>query len=648
MFDRFRQGLYLQTLSIIACVAMLSQLPTNAQAGTSDPTAPWREHSHTTPWVIPIGIKEYNPNPTMATREDWAQLGWDTFIAMNWPKLEAQGANPGQPDPNGDIVTSYNSPANYPNATWWSYNQKYQLFYRFKPGVKNTHAMLNPGQWDNPLSPKNMHNGYEIIGDFSKGGSLSNRLKDQLDQSLIESPLIDRSGNLVFYQIFINQSLWEYTVRSEYFDATTQINDVKNSVFIGLPKCACPTDVNGGLWYDNLPTYAKQGAMSVKVAWKQLSGSEADSGRYYTREVYYENNTADPTDICPGESEAPITVGLVGLHILRLTPFTGATWFWSSFEHIDNVKGSDGPDGTHYDANFNNIDCANAASGYTRRGTCTDAVTNIATDPWLTAYPPLPANVPANYPDGLCGPQDLSSSSQIFRIQETQTNLDSDPISTMNNKYQTALQGTPWQYYQQVNTTQPANYTSDTPAGQVSFVPPNAPGDQGPDPYGNSKINASYMTNTSMESYSQYNFLNASDGMEVAPVSNLTDRRAMNCVTCHSVSAPVGAKRITASPGTTPDPTWITTYDAKGHVIRLGPPEEASKQVFTFLLMGAAQSCPADINHDATVDIDDLMLMVNSWGDCQSDYCNHDVNQDGAADIHDLLIVIGDWGGCSD
>ena len=159
-------------------------------------------------------------------------------------------------------------------------------------------------------------------------------------------------------------------------------------------------------WYGNLPDYAQQGAMSVKVAWKQLDETEIDSGRYYTREAYYENNTLDPTDFCSGETGEPITVGLVGMHILRLTPTTGTTWFWSSFEHVDNVTGPN--------ASFN-AGCAAATSGYTRRGTCTDAVPDIETDPWLPEYPPLnPAEVdingnPINYPDGLCGPQDSSS-----------------------------------------------------------------------------------------------------------------------------------------------------------------------------------------------------------------------------------------------
>ena len=47
---------------------------------------------------------------------------------------------------------------------------------------------------------------------------------------------------------------------------------------------------------------------------KQLTDDEIDSGRYYTREVYYENNTDDLDNICGDPDNAPITVGLVGMH----------------------------------------------------------------------------------------------------------------------------------------------------------------------------------------------------------------------------------------------------------------------------------------------------------------------------------------------
>ena len=294
MSDQFGRGIYLQAFLAIACVAVVSQLPPSAEAGTSDPP-PW---GTTQPWIMPQAIYD-DTTSVPPTAEDWLRFGWDTFIAMNWPHLE--GGNPGQPDSSRDIVTSYNSPANFPDTAWWTYNGKFQLFYNYpSDGQQPTHAELNPGDWDTPLSTKPMANGHQVFGNFAMSGSLSNRLRDQLDEAFIDAPLIDRNGNFVFYQIFVNQSFWQYAINTGYFDGTWQNKDVKDGTFVGMPKYGNSKDESGtgGPWYGNLPDYARQGAMSVKVAWKQLDETEIDSGRYYTREVYYENNTLDPNDFC--------------------------------------------------------------------------------------------------------------------------------------------------------------------------------------------------------------------------------------------------------------------------------------------------------------------------------------------------------------
>ncbi len=617
MLNSAKRGVCLWALVVLSIAAIATQLSTRAVADGSNGASvpPW---GNTTPWKMPQAIFDETTNKPPSS-EDWLRFGWDTFIAMNWPHDEASG-NPGAPDVSGDIVTSYNSPANYPKTVWWSYNGKFQLFYELPKGTPN--ADLYPGEWDAPLSPKPMFDGHQVIGDFSKAGDLSNRLRDQLDEAFIDAPLIDANGKFVMYQIFVNQSFWQYVINTGYYDGSQQSKDVANDAFIGMPKYGNSKDPNssGQGWYGNLPDYAQQGAMSVKVAWRQLTEDEIDSGRYYTREVYYENNTEDANDLCADPNNAPITVGMVGMHILRLTPTTGQTWFWSSFEHVDNVVGPN--------ASFN-AGCAAAASGYTRRGTCIDAVTNIATDPWLTDYPPLNGDDPANYPDGLCGPQSNSTRSQIFRIAETQANLAiGTPVQTTNAEYQAALAGTPWQYYEQINTTQPLSQTSD--ADCDCFVPPLT----------DNLINVCDMTNTSMESYSQYNFLaeSSSGGMntELAPVISFENRQAMNCINCHAFSAPVGTPRIAPSNTNESTSSWV------------GVPTSNHLQVFTFLLGSAVISCSADINLDGDVDMNDLLQVVDAYGNDCYGYCQEDIDDNGQVGIHDILGVLDFWGGCSD
>ncbi|UCD75323.1 MAG: hypothetical protein JSV91_00090 [Phycisphaerales bacterium] len=54
--------------------------------------------------------------------------------------------------------------------------------------------------------------------------------------------------------------------------------------------------------------------------------------------------------------------------------------------------------------------------------------------------------------------------------------------------------------------------------------------------------------------------------------------------------------------------------------------------------------CPADVNADGTVDIDDIFKMLEAWGTCED--CPEDVNSDGLVNIDDVFGVLGDWGPC--
>ena len=64
-----------------------------------------------------------------------------------------------------------------------------------------------------------------------------------------------------------------------------------------------------------------------------MNPDEIASGRFFMQDVYFASNISASDPPC-----GPVTVGLVGLHVLQLTPSTGSTWFWASFEQIDNVE----------------------------------------------------------------------------------------------------------------------------------------------------------------------------------------------------------------------------------------------------------------------------------------------------------------------
>jgi len=54
-------------------------------------------------------------------------------------------------------------------------------------------------------------------------------------------------------------------------------------------------------------------------------------------------------------------------------------------------------------------------------------------------------------------------------------------------------------------------------------------------------------------------------------------------------------------------------------------------------------TCPADLNDDATVNVTDLLIVIEQWGEEDSPA---DISGDGVVDVTDLLAIVGAWGAC--
>ena len=49
-----------------------------------------------------------------------------------------------------------------------------------------------------------------------------------------------------------------------------------------------------------------------------------------------------------------------------------------------------------------------------------------------------------------------------------------------------------------------------------------------------------------------------------------------------------------------------------------------------------------DVNSDAVIDVDDLLAVINAWGNCPAP-CDADLTGNGVVDVDDLLLVINNW-----
>ena len=71
----------------------------------------------------------------------------------------------------------------------------------------------------------------------------------------------------------------------------------------------------------------------------------------------------------------------------------------------------------------------------------------------------------------------------------------------------------------------------------------------------------------------------------------------------------------------------------------------SSGGVLRAVLLSPVTTIPGDLDGDGSVDVDDLLLVINGWGPCEPKQpCTADTNGDSQVNVDDLLTVINNWG----
>lgn len=416
--------------------------------------------------TVPVDVS----NPTNPTQNDWLNLGWQTFIAVNWPAVApTSSTNLGEPDTTKTIGAVASNGAPIPTV-WLTYRDlsTVMLAHGANPGAWNSGMPVPPSGCSaapaNSVAPGFQPMVLDLVSKFSKFPS-------EVDQAT-NNPLIDQAGWYVTFDIRLNQSEYTFIQQNGYYDAANQIKAFQppGKGIQPFPRTGQESSFN-----PPLPSYAQFGALEVKSAWRVLDPAKDVISRYYTQEGYF---LQPDGATCQG----PVTFGLIGLHILRLTPTTPGTWFWATFEQVDNVTvpaGIKRPDGTPLTPTL--------AQPNTPNGTCG------------SQYNVGPASVTGNIP---------------WNNQNTPVNVCQvsyplpGPVQQSNTFWQGKLQGTPFAYYQLDDTINP------TPAGATGypFPPINDP---------QNTVGTSTLANTSMETYFQ--------------------EPGQSCMSCHGYAQPQGA-----------------------------------------------------------------------------------------------------------
>jgi hypothetical protein len=392
--------------------------------------------------VVDSSGKPIDDPATNATEADWATYGWLNFVAFLWP-AESKGS--AEPDP----LKLPTSSAQY-DPVFYGWLQPYQVFL---PNAQD------PGTWQNPTRAQETSGGLPVFGDFSLQYSTSDTIA-LFDQAGGGRPLVAPDGSYVIYEMYINESEFDWISDNKLYDAKVQ-QAFTTSDFPAPPKDGGPEQ----------SPFQRFGATELKVSWKVLTQEEQDSGRYLVRC----GSIQTPT----GSIQGPECYGMVGLHIARLTPSTGATWYWATFEHVDNVVTTD----PGIEPSFNTTG-ETYASGY--------------------SYAPAAVRWGAELPS-----QDPVDVSRVTPI--------SDTVSGLNSLWQTNLGGI-LQHYELVGVLYP--------------VAPDAGGV----PLGNNPdafVNTPSMLNVTMETFNQ-------TGLSMTRGPLVTGTGSANCDSCHAFATRLG------------------------------------------------------------------------------------------------------------
>lgn len=224
-------------------------------------------------------------------------FSWESFLAINWPV-----------DDKGSPLEKI-SDAGAPQWTIWK--ESYEVFK--EDGSK-------PADWEAPRT-------LPATAEFSTLPPVPDkriRVLFAVNQAGSELPLWDQNGNMVYYEILLNQVEFEKIRDLQFYNQEGQIDYFRT---IGQPSGLPPWEQFEFPW--GSADKDETGSIELKLAWKIMDQDDIP-GRFFTTEAYVLDNGNWVTK----------TVGLVGMHISHKTA-SSRNWIWSTFEQVDNLQVND-------------------------------------------------------------------------------------------------------------------------------------------------------------------------------------------------------------------------------------------------------------------------------------------------------------------
>lgn len=219
-------------------------------------------------------------------------LSWQNFVALNWPR-----------DAKGTAQPSINAAG---DPTWIKWKESYEVY--LPDGAKP--APWGVQTYPPHFKPKKTEKA-RILFRASKAAAQHANIDDEVDQAFT-APIWDQNGNMVRYEILLNEQEFDYLVSNELYNLDGQIAFSKAKKTVAFP--AASRD--------------KVGAIELKLAWKIIDSKKDIAQRFITQQAYVLNDDS---------TYSKALVGLVGMHISLKTQ-SSPQWIWATFEHVDNLE----------------------------------------------------------------------------------------------------------------------------------------------------------------------------------------------------------------------------------------------------------------------------------------------------------------------
>lgn len=227
--------------------------------------------------------------------QEFNMFSWQSFVAIFWPR-----------DKNGKPMPKFNDQG---QSTWMGWKESFEV-YREDGGVPAPWGSLRTAE--SSMYDASMLKEPNIRIFLSGKTPTGTTVADETDQAFA-GELFDQNGNLVYYEVLMNQEEFNYIVQNKLYNINGQLEFTRNGAIADFPKGD----------YKN----KQVGAIEIKFAWKILTDKDYKE-RYYTT-----------TGLVPDQNTNQFVkkeLGMIGFHISQKTP-TASQWVWSTFEHIDNL-----------------------------------------------------------------------------------------------------------------------------------------------------------------------------------------------------------------------------------------------------------------------------------------------------------------------